>query len=147
MKHFLMMDLLRAYYWFDEALQVGLRKYGWSDVTRSQSLILANIAFGVRRGADLARNLGVTRQAVSQMLAEMERKELIQFKADPSDGRAQIVSFSDSSQKLRDDAMNILAAIERHLAEQLGKDQLALLGEALRSDWGEAAAVIDRVPA
>ncbi|MBY8824410.1 MarR family winged helix-turn-helix transcriptional regulator [Sphingomonas colocasiae] len=136
-----MMDLLRAYYWFDEALQAGLKQHGWGDVTRSQSLILSNVAFGVRRASQLAKNLGVTRQAISQMLTEMERKELITMSADPSDGRAQIVNFSTRSQGIRDDAMKILNTIEARLGEQLGKRRFEALTEALSRDWGPPAFV------
>lgn len=131
-----MMDLLRAFYWFDEALQAGLRRHGWSDITRSQSLILSNVAFGVRRASVLARNLGVTRQAVSQMLNEMERKDLIAMSADPDDGRAQLVGFSTKSQKIRDDAMGVLAEIEDRLGAKLGRKRFAALTEALAADWG-----------
>jgi len=136
-----MMDLLRAYYWFDEALQAGLKQHGWGDVTRSQSLILSNVAFGVRRASQLAKNLGVTRQAISQMLTEMERKELIAMTADPSDGRAQIVNFSTRSRGIRDDAMKILGTIEGRLADQLGKKRFDALTEALARDWGPPAYV------
>ena len=115
MKDILMMDLLRAYYWFDESLQAGLRKNGWHDITRAQSLILSNMAFGVRRASHLARNLGVSRQAVSQMLQEMERKDLVVISADPDDGRAQIVGFSPRSRGIRADALRILKEIEDHI--------------------------------
>lgn len=131
-----MMDLLRAFYWFDEALQAGLRRHGWSNVTRSQSLILSNLAFGVRRASVLARNLGVTRQAISQMLAEMERKGMISLKADPSDGRAQIVGFSEESRQLRIDAMHVLAEIERELHQKLGARKFNALADVLAGDWG-----------
>ena len=136
MQKFLMMDLLSAYYWMDEALQAGLKQRGWNNVTRSQSLILSNIAFGVRRASQLARNLGVTRQAISQMLAEMERKGLVASQSDPSDGRAQIVNFSKQSQGIRNDAMELLARIESEIAERIGKRKFDALTAALRSDWG-----------
>ncbi len=139
-----MMDLLRAFYWFDEALQAGLRKHGWSDITRSQSLILSNVAFGVRRASVLARNLGVTRQAVSQMLNEMEKKGLIHISADPSDGRAQLVGFGPGSQSIRNDAMSVLAQIEQELSSKLGKKRFAALTEALAADWGPPLFVDDK---
>lgn len=136
MQQFLMMDLLRAFYWFDDALQAGLKKHGWSDITRSQSLVLSNVAFGVRRASVLARNMGVTRQAISQMLSEMERKGLIAISADPNDGRAQVVGFSATSKKIRDDAMAVLAEIEGELSHKLGKRRYQGLIEALTADWG-----------
>lgn len=142
MQHFLMLDLLRAYYWFDEALQEGLRHKGWGNVTRSQSLILTNIAFGVRRASQLARNLGITRQAISQMLAEMERNGLVQSMSDPTDGRAQIVNFSEKSQSIRDDAMELLRKIETELADRIGKRRFKALTEALSPDWGSTEFVL-----
>lgn len=145
MQHFLMMDLLRAFYWFDEALQAGMRKHGWSDITRSQSLILSNVAFGVRRASVLARNLGITRQAISQMLSEMERKGLIAISADPSDGRALIVGFSATSKNIRDDAMSVLTQIEQELNTKLGKRKYAALAEALATDWGPPL-FVDQAP-
>jgi DNA-binding MarR family transcriptional regulator len=131
-----MLDLLRAFYWVDEALQTGLRLKGWDNITRSQSLILANITVGVRPASQLARNLGVTRQAISQMLAEMERNGLVQSTSDPTDGRAQIVNFSDKSQSIRDDAMETLLKIEAEVAGRIGKRRFNALAEALQTDWG-----------
>jgi DNA-binding MarR family transcriptional regulator len=141
---FLMMDLLRAFYWFDEALQAGLKQKGWSDITRSQSLILSNIAFGVRRASVLARNLGVTRQAISQMLSEMERKGLIQMTADPSDGRAQVVGFGPESKSIRHDAMSVLGQLQQELSNKLGRKRFAALTEALAADWGPPLFVGDK---
>ncbi|ROZ45648.1 hypothetical protein EEB13_15205 [Rhodococcus sp. WS3] len=73
----MMMDLLRAHYWFEEALAGGLRRHGWTDVGRAQSLILANLAnlanlaFGVRRPSTLAGNIGLTQQAVSNLASRV----------------------------------------------------------------------------
>lgn len=75
---FLMMDLLRALYWVDEGLQNGLRAHGRRNLSRSQSLVLLNIAFGVHRASVLATNIGISRQAISQMLAEMQKAKLIE---------------------------------------------------------------------
>ena len=52
-----MLDVMRAFYWFDEGLQSALRARGWEAVSRSQSMTFANIALGVRRPADLALSL------------------------------------------------------------------------------------------
>lgn len=139
-----MMDLLSAFYWMDEALQAGMKERGWDNITRSQSLILSNIAFGVRRASQLARNLGVTRQAISQMLIEMERKGLVVSDSDPSDGRAQIVNFSKQSQGIRNDAMAILSQIEAEIVDRIGKGKFDALVKALRSDWGSTEFVTSK---
>ena len=67
---FLMMNLLSALYWFDEALQAALKEAGIPNVSRAQSMLIANISAGEHRATRIARNLGVTRQAISLMLTQ-----------------------------------------------------------------------------
>ena len=47
----LMRGLLRAYYWMDESLQNGLERAGYVPRTRTQTMILINVANGVARAA------------------------------------------------------------------------------------------------
>ncbi|WP_375195390.1 MarR family winged helix-turn-helix transcriptional regulator [Sphingobium sp.] len=131
----LMLDLVKAIYWFDESLQQGLRSRGWNDVTRAQSLVLANLANGESRSARIAENLGVSRQAMSQMLAEMAAKDLVCVADDPSDRRARIVTFSPSSAALREDAGAILHALEERLERHIGKAKMKAVRAAMAIDW------------
>ena len=68
----LMRGLLRAYYWMDESLQNGLQQAGYAPRTRTQTMILINISDGITRAAELARVLGVSRQAIQQQINELE---------------------------------------------------------------------------
>ncbi len=133
---FLMMDLMRAFYWFDEGLQRALHARGWQSVPRTQSFTLANIALGVRRPADIARNLGVSRQAVSNMLQEMANQGLVTITPDPKDRRASVVGFSEKSRQLREDALDILGRMEDVVSDRIGSGPLAAVREALARDWG-----------
>ncbi|MDP9082291.1 MAG: MarR family transcriptional regulator [Pseudomonadota bacterium] len=130
------MDLLGAVYWFDEALQEQLSARGWTRLTRAQSLVLLNIAIGIQRASEIAKNIGVSRQAMSQMLAEMQTRELIAIEADPTDRRAQLVVFSGTSAAIRDDAVQILSALEAELSKRIGTRKFLGLREALAADWG-----------
>jgi DNA-binding MarR family transcriptional regulator len=130
------MDLLRGLYWFDNALQSALKKSGFESVTRAQSLILLNIMTGERRAARLANNLGVSRQAMSQMLAEMEKRGLVTFRADNEDKRAQVVMFSEESRDIRNAALRILARLERELENRIGARNVVALRKALTAEWG-----------
>lgn len=129
-------QLLMGVYWFDNALQARLKKKGFKTLTRAKSLILLNIAMGEHRAAQLASNLGVSRQAMSQMLASMKKRGLITIKADETDKRAQIVTFSEQSQDIRDAAMTILAKLERELENRIGSRHVGALRKALEQDWG-----------
>ena len=142
---FLMLDVMRAFYWFDEGLQSALRARGWDAVSRSQSMAFANIALGVRRPIDLARNLGITRQAVSKMLQEMVDREWIVIEPDPTDKRASIVVFSDKSQQLRTDALEILGRIDQELGDRIGRKALESLRATLARDWGPPPEIAGRL--
>ena len=143
----LMINLVSAMHWFDEALEAGLTARGWSSVTRVQTLVLASLATGVNRATKLARNLGVTRQAMSQTLAEMEERGLVTVSPDPDDKRARLVDFSPQSADIRDDAMMILKVVEATLASRIGQRRLDDLKDAVAADWGASPVEIIAVAA
>ena len=132
----MMLDLLQAFYWFDEGLQANMIARGWEKRTRAQSLALANIAGGVSRSSQLARNLGVSRQAMSQMIQQLQGLGLIDVATDPSDTRAQIITFTEESAARRDDAVEVMAGLEEALAKKLEPRLVAAFREALAKDWG-----------
>ena len=79
----LMRGLLRAYYWMDESLQNGLQRAGYRPRTRTQTMILINISNGITRAAELARVLGVSRQAIQQQINDLEQDDIVTQIPDP----------------------------------------------------------------
>ncbi|GAA0386156.1 hypothetical protein GCM10009093_11290 [Brevundimonas terrae] len=133
----LMLDLVRTLYWFDEQLQVRLEALGWGRRGRSQSLILANIANGETRASRMADNLGVSRQAMSQFLTELEKEKLIEVVVDPADRRARIVRFTPESEAIREDAKKVLRAMEDELRTAMGVKDFEALQMGLRNFLGQ----------
>src|SRR3546814_600487 len=86
--------LMNAVNWFDEAFQNSLEAAGYARMTRVESFVIVNIAAGRQRPADIARNLGVSRQAISQILKAFAQRGWIETLPDPNHGKAQIVTFS-----------------------------------------------------
>lgn len=134
---FLLRGLLMAYYWYDESLQNLLVARGFTRLPRTQSMIMVNISDGIRRPADLARQLGISRQAIQQTLAEMEKKGLVTLRDDPSDKRAKLVVFSERGKGIGGAALAAIARIERTLESRLGRKAVQALESALYADWGE----------
>jgi DNA-binding MarR family transcriptional regulator len=132
----LMRGLLRAYYWMDESLQNGLVKAGFKPRTRTQTMILINISNGITRAAELARVLGVSRQAIQQQITELEREDLVTQLPDPEDRRANRIVFSERGSQLINAALASLREAEHELAGRLGYDALRSLRNALSADWG-----------
>ena len=134
--NYLMRALLHGFYWCDEGLQNSLRRAGYSGVSRTKSMIMVNISDGITRPSDLAHNIGISRQAIQQTLAEMEREGLISLVVDPNDGRAKIVKFSRRGTGIGKAARKALAEIEAELGRRIGVRAMNNLKKALFTDWG-----------
>lgn len=134
--NYLMRALLHGFYWCDEGLQNSLRRAGYSAVSRTKSMIMVNISDGITRPSDLARNIGISRQAIQQTLAEMEREGLIRLVVDPTDGRAKIVKFSRRGTGIGKAARKALAEIEAELGRRIGVRAMNNLKKTLFTDWG-----------
>ena len=132
----LIRNLAHALYWVDECLQATLEQAGWARMHRTKSMIMLNIAYGVTRPINLAKNLGVSRQAIHQTLQELQGEGLIELVEDPKDKRAKVAQFAEEAKPLRHDVLNALLAIESRVAEQIGERNLQSLKKSLNKDWG-----------
>ncbi len=134
----LMRGLLHAFYWCDEYLQKSLAAGGWPSLSRTQSMIMVNLSDGITRPSDLARAIGVSRQAIQRTLLEMEEEGLIHLVPDPRDGRAKIVQTSTDGKGIYLTALRTIARMEAELEKRLGKRSVAELHRILYADWGPA---------
>jgi len=132
----LIKNLAYTLYWVDESLQLTLQSAGWERMNRTKSMIMLNIIYGVTRPIQLAGNLGVSRQAVHQVLQEMSREGLVELVEDPSDRRAKIVVISKAAANISRDVQKAMSAIEEEVARRIGGRTLQQLQTALQKDWG-----------
>lgn len=102
--------------------------------------LLPHVAKEGTRLTELARKLGVSKQAVGQLVAELVENGVLAVEPDPQDGRARLVRFTPRGREAIVHGLGVLAAIERELAASVGKarlrelgDTLARLGEALEA--------------
>jgi DNA-binding MarR family transcriptional regulator len=83
------------------------------------------------RGADLAKKLGVTKQAISQLVTELEDWGVVEQVADPDDGRAKLVRFSKRGEQALLHGLSVLGELERELSDKIGKRRMQELHTAL----------------
>lgn len=132
----LMINILHAFYWFDEALQAAMKARGQTSLNRTQSLVLCDIASGERRASRIARHLGISRQAINQVLTGLHGLGIIVTRPDPEDSRALLVEFSEDASALREIGTEALGRIESVLASRIGADKVDSLRAALAAEWG-----------
>jgi len=134
---YLIVPLLQAFCWFDDGLQAFLQKRGWAHITRPQSMVMVNVLTGVRRPSDIARNVGVSRQAMHTTITQMIQMGMLEMRDDPADKRSKIVALSSKGQTMRKDADMAVDALTAELVRRIGSENVANLGKAFAADWGE----------
>lgn len=131
----LALALLRAARWFDDALRSRLADDGVV-VSASQSHVFAALGPSGASVAELARQVGVTRQSMHRTVGELVELGLIEVVPDPADGRAVLVRYTRAGRAMVRQAVSHLREIEAELAGRIGAEGVAGLRAALADDWG-----------
>lgn len=132
----LSLDLERALQWFIDSVQLSGEGLGLPRMTTAQSMLLGYIVTGEHRPARLARSMGMSRQAISVLIARFVRAGVLVTNRDPKDARAVLVDFAPGHIEKKDAVRSILRELERRCGEIVGADRLAVMRAALTMDWG-----------
>ena len=100
-------------------------------------MVMTNIVSGIVRPSHLARNLGVSRQAIHSTINQMVALGMVQLDVDPADRRHMIVSLTELGARMRKDAQRSMDALTAQIAAKLGQDKFDALLAALEADWGD----------
>ena len=108
-----------------------MREAGFADVREGHGCVFGfiDLEHGSRL-TDLAERARLTKQAVGEAVAELERKGYVERVPDPEDGRAKIIKLTDRGREAALTGRRLFAEIEREWAEQLGEELVAGLREA-----------------
>jgi DNA-binding MarR family transcriptional regulator len=79
------------------------------------------------RATDLAARVGITKQAVGQLVDELVALGLLERQDDPRDRRAQLIRFTDEGLAELVRGFDVLDGIERELGKLVGAATLARL--------------------
>jgi DNA-binding MarR family transcriptional regulator len=131
-----LVDLLQAFYWCDESLQNYLRSRGWPEVTRPQSMVMAHLALGTNRPSEIARSMGISRQAVHVTINQLAELGMVTLSPDPTNGRVKVVTPTNLGETMRADAQQAMVAQGEELARRLGEADARKLTEILGRAWG-----------
>lgn len=94
------------------------------------------------RVVDLAQANGLTKQAMSQIVADIEQHGYIAKKEDPNDGRARKLRLTAKGKKLIQDSLESYAELEAEYEALIGRERLdtfkAIAAELVRLKSGGA---------
>jgi DNA-binding MarR family transcriptional regulator len=132
----LLLNMLRAVYWYCDALQDNLQAQGYRRTSRAMAFVLLNIAQGERRAINIARNLGISRQAVGQMLLELKNRNAIVMREDPDNRRSRIIDFTSEFAEEGAACAEILTKLDADVSACVGKRDFQAMERALTKEWG-----------
>jgi len=97
----------------------------------SHTSLFPHIDLEGTRVSVLAERLGVTKQAASQLVDDLEAMGVLERAVDPDDARARRVRFTARGRAGLFDGLAVLAALEGECAEKIGAARMKGLREAL----------------
>lgn len=104
---------------------------GFSELKPGHHIVLRNLGENGARPSEMAAAAGVTRQAITKVVDDLERRGVVRREPDPVDGRGVIVRYTERGLEGLAVARRRMAAMEADFAARLGADRWAEVRTAL----------------
>lgn len=121
-----------------EYLLQRTRERGHPFVRSAHGYLIQHLVTGTPTVTELASRMGVTQQAASKSVVELETLGIVQREGQDGDQRVRRVTLTDAGREVVESGRAARAQLEAKLVEALGDDSLAVAKKAL-------AALIDAV--
>lgn len=104
---------------------------GFDDVRRAHNAVFVNLPADGIRLTGLAEEAGLSKQAMGELVDDLESKGYVERVPDPSDGRAKLIVWADRGLRAHNATLEAFAAIEVELRAAAGDDAIADLRRSL----------------
>ncbi|KYC29092.1 putative Transcriptional regulator, MarR family [Sterolibacterium denitrificans] len=132
-KHNLGQSLIEVARHFQRHAMEGFIAEGHADLQTSHQAVLTHLSLSGSRLTDLAKRAAMTKQAMGQLVDEVEALGYVERVPDPTDRRAKLVRFTDKGCELMKAGTKVGTSIHQHYTRIIGERKMerlrALLGE------------------
>jgi DNA-binding MarR family transcriptional regulator len=130
---------------FDRELYPRMHAAGYGDLRPGHGCVFGTITPGGDRLTVLAERAQLTKQAVGEVVSELEERGYVERVPDPDDRRAKIIRLTERGEAAWTLGHSYLAEIRERWNERYGKERVdttvELLHEVVADElWGAAAA-------
>lgn len=112
--------LRRPYRRIQERFYAELARRGHPQITPSHSAVFRNLAPGGSRISDLAAEAGITKQSMGYLVDALARREYVELRTDPTDGRAKLVFATARGESVVAQLTRQSRGLERRLRKACG---------------------------
>ncbi len=108
-----------------------VRRAGFTDVSYAQAVIFRYEGPDGRRPTEIAVTAQLSKQAVNDVLGQLERSGYLKRKPDPDDGRARVVRLTARGRRLEATIWEAGREVERTWRERIGEPAWSVFREVL----------------
>jgi DNA-binding MarR family transcriptional regulator len=122
---------------------------GMGDLRFTDGAVFQHVLAGPLSITELAGRMGVTQQAASKAVAQLERRGLLERQSSPTDARARMLHLTDAGRATIEAGRRYRAVLEDELAAEFGAERVtdarALLAEIITRFGAEDAVRTRRI--
>jgi DNA-binding MarR family transcriptional regulator len=115
----------------DFLARLGEKMNDSETIVQARGRLLPYVDVDGTRSVDLARRMGMTKQAVGKLVRELEEDGLLYRELDGADGRAFLVKFTEAGVEYLTRMHKCISQIERDYGRLVGPERMAVVREAL----------------
>ena len=108
-----------------------LNKAGYTDLRMRHLVLLEGLPREGARVTTLATQTGMSKQAMGELIDEIEASGYIERRNDPADRRARLIVFTAKGQRAWEQAFAIIGEMERDYAAMVGSASYSAARETL----------------
>jgi DNA-binding MarR family transcriptional regulator len=121
----------------DAEVRAAVTRAGYSELNPGHYIVLRNLGENGARPSELAADAGVSRQAITKVVIDLERRGVVRRDPDPADGRGVIVRYTDRGLEGLALARRRMAALEVDFAARIGASLWGDVRAALETLFGD----------
>lgn len=129
----LIQELFRLARLLDEAAVAQVAGAGAPTLRTSHTALLPHLDLEGTRLVDLAARVGISKQAVGQLVDDLESMGVVERVPDPEDGRARRVRFTRRGFQALLHGVGVLERLEQQLAAAIGRQTVDELREGVEA--------------
>ena len=116
--------MINANQWISSSLLNLVRMRGHSNLTGAHLTFFSSLNCGLTHASEVARRMGITRQAVYKVTKELQRMDILRLEEDPSDRRQKIICITPLGETIALDARASLIKDWGPIIQSLDDDSL-----------------------
>ena len=126
-------SLTRTLREYNRRLVDGLHARGFSDFSPAFPALLSNVDLAGTPIGVAAKRAGVSRQAVGQLLREVERCGYARRERSPTDARVTVITFTARGRRMLASVLDLVDEIELAFSRQLPRGEFGVVRRGMQS--------------